>query len=299
MKNIDTLVEDIYHALDSDHQHETNEVLATKYAIQISVELTKATDQRTDAREKGRLWASDLGKPCLRQHWYNFNDNPTKEKLDGHTKFKFLYGNILEESVLYLAEEAGHDVSHCQARVETQVGDWTISGRIDGVVDGHLLDVKSTSTYGFKRYKEGINAVNDSFGYRFQLGFYKSFGDFDVPIVDSGFLWIDKGNGHLLYTQVDDLPTKAELISRAQDIIEAVDKDEQMVPRAYGPTAYGKSGNMSLPMACSYCPHKQQCWRDSNNGQGLRGFVYNQGPVWFTDVAREPKCPEIKERSDE
>jgi hypothetical protein len=293
-KQIETVTEDIYQVLDATQDHEHDSALAAEYAMRIGGEFAKATVKRDAPREKGKLWASDLGKPCMRQHWYNFNGNPTKEALDGHTKFKFLYGNILEEAVLYFAEEGGHAVGELQARVEYPVNpEWTVSGRIDAVVDGVLIDVKTTSTYGFKRYKDGITPLNDSFGYLYQLGFYKEFNELGLVSEEAGFLWIDKGNGHIKYTPAT-TPTREELINRADDIIEAVDKQEQDVEKHYVPQPYGKSGNMSLPISCAYCAHKVQCWRDSNNGKGLRGFYYNQGPVWFTDVTRLPKTPEIK-----
>jgi len=292
MKNIKDLGSDIYSLLDSADHHEHSDELVATYAGNIGRELGKATDQRNQPREKGKLWASDLGKKCLRQHWYKFNMPHVGEKLTGNTKFKFLYGNVLEETVLYFAEEAGHTVTDAQARVETRVDDWIISGRIDGIVDGHLIDVKSTSSYGYKRYKDGIDPTNDSFGYLEQLGFYSAFNDLSPSEVDVGFIWIDKQNGHISYTKAD-VPDAAQLLARARDIISAVDKEEQDVARFYSPQAYGKSGNYSLPISCSYCDFKQRCYKDSNNGKGLRGFVYNQGPVWFTEVQREPRCPEI------
>jgi hypothetical protein len=293
-KTIDTLTKDIYHVLDQTEEHEASSTLAAEYAMRIGGEFVKASVKRDGPRVKGRLWASDLGKKCLRQHHYNFNTPEHGEGLDGHTKFKFLYGNILEESVLYFAEESGHTVEHQQATVESEVGGWSIRGRIDAVIDGTLVDVKSTSSYGFKRYKDGIDTTNDSFGYLSQLGFYKHFNNFCDSEVDAGFVWIDKQNGHIRYTPAE-TPSKSDLERRATDIIKAVESEEMYVARGYISKPYGKSGNRSLDIGCSYCAFKQHCWRDANGGKGLRGFIYNQGPVWFTEVAREPKCPEIKD----
>jgi len=298
MKTIDKIGEDIYELLDSSTHHESDSELVAAYAKRIGGELDKATDERNKPREKGKLWASDLGKRCLRQHWYNFNMPEAGEGLTGSTKFKFLYGNILEEAVLYFAESAGHTVEEAQARVETQLDDWTISGRIDGIVDGVLIDVKSTSSFGYKRYKDGIDATNDSFGYLEQLGFYRAFNDLSPSSVDVGFIWIDKQNGHISYTKAD-VPDRAELELKARRIIYAVDQQEEDVAQFYSPQPYGKSGNMSLSMPCSYCPYKVRCWKDSNGGKGLRGFAYNHAPVWFTDVQREPRCPEITGDSNE
>lgn len=294
LKTIETLSEDIYHVLDPSEDHEHDSELAADSAMLVAAEMAKATVKRDKPREKGKLWASDIGKPCMRQHHYNFNNPDEGEKIDGHTKFKFLYGNILEEAVLYYAREAGHTVTSCQARVDHTVGDWNISGKIDAIIDDTLIDVKSTSSYGYKKYTtEGLDATNDSFGYRWQLGYYKHMGDFEITD-DVGFVWIDKQNGHIAYTPVD-VPSKEEIEERIHDIADAVEAEELDVPRAFSPEPFGKSGNMKLPVGCSYCSFKKRCWRDANNGQGLKGYVYSHGPVWFTEINRPPKAtvPEI------
>ncbi len=294
MAVIETLVKDIYNVLDQKVQLVPDTTLAAAYAMRIGGELAKSTLPRNRPREKGKLWASDLGKTCLRQAYYNFNGQQYAEPLTGQTKFKFLYGNLLEEAVLYLAEEAGHKVQECQTRVEHTINtDWKISGKIDGLIDNTLMDVKSTSSFGFKRYKDGINASNDSFGYRFQLGYYKHFNDIQpTPNEGVGFVWIDKQNGHIKYTPCN-VPTEGALNNKAKAIIMAIGQAEDDVLRGYTTEPYGKSGNQKLRVGCSYCPFKQRCYRDSNKGKGLRAFLYNQGPIWFTDVAREPKVQEI------
>lgn len=292
-RTIDTLSGDIYHVLDATQDHIADSTLAARYAMRIGGELAKASVKRDAPRVHGRLWASDIGKSCLRQHWYNFNEPQYGAKLDGHTKFKFLYGNILEEAVLYFAEEAGHTVTHPQNVVEHKLTDnWTIRGRIDGVVDGHLIDVKSTSSFGYKRYKDGITHATDSFGYIWQLGYYTRFNDITPAPKDGGFIWIDKQNGHIKYTPVD-LPDRNSIINRAISITKAVDLKEQDVVRGYSPEPYGKSGNLKLPIGCAYCNFKHRCYRNTNGGKGLRTFLYNQGPIDFTVVKREPNCPEI------
>src|SRR5210317_1503698 len=298
MKKIDTLTQDIYHVLNSDHHHEPDAASTGAAAGRIETELLKSTEKRNEPRQVGKLWASDLGKKCNRQHWYNFNEPEHGEKLSGHTKFKFLYGNILEESVLWLAEEAGHTVSDCQQVVELPLdNDWTVRGRIDAVIDGTLVDVKSTSSFGYKKYTtEGLDDTNDTFGYRYQLVFYHGFHNLDTDIEPmAGFVWIDKQNGHIAYTEVE-VPTPDNIKERAQQIVTAVEGREEDATKAYTPEPYGKSGNMKLATGCSYCAFKHRCWRDANDGDGLRGYLYSHGPVWFTDIVRPPKAsvPEIQ-----
>jgi len=299
-KRIQDVPEDVYELLDSSQEHGHSAELAAEYAMRIGGEFAKATMKRNKPREKGKMWASDIGKPCMRYHYFNFNAPEKGEKLMGHTKFKFLYGNILEEAALYFAEEAGHEVRGQQARLEVDLWGWKVSGRIDAIVDDVLMDVKSASVYSFNKYrKEGVTRANDTFGYLYQLAFYKefSYANPDMAGVDEeqqAFLFIDKQNGHLCVIEVqDELPSKDELLERIGQIIKSATGAERDAPRAYSPEPYGKSGNMALGIGCSYCAYKEHCWRDSNGGKGLRGFAYNHKPVWFTDVAREPKVPEI------
>jgi hypothetical protein len=292
MKNINTLSEDIYHVLDSNHEHETSETNIRAVSDSLGQAFVRATAQRSGTREQGKLWASDIGKPCLRQHYYKFNEPDKAEQLSGNTKFKFLYGDILEETVLCLGREAKHRITAEQERVETQVQGWTVSGRIDAVVDDTLIDVKSTSSYGYKKYStEGINPSNDSFGYLEQLGYYFRYGDFSVD--GTGFIFIDKQNGHIKYVPCE-VPSKEALDTKIKAIIKAVEGEEDEAPKAFSPEPFGKSGNQKLSMPCSYCDFKQHCWRDSNQGKGLRGFVYSHGPVWMTEVGQEPRVPEIE-----
>ena len=192
---------------------------------------------------------------------------------------------------MYLAEEAGHEVSHQQHKVEHRINGWDISGRIDAIVDNTLVDVKSTSSYGYSRYKEGITQATDSFGYIYQLGFYKNF--IDTGVDSQGFIWIDKQNGHIKYVPCS-VPSKVHMIQTAEDLISSLgESKEDTVLKAHHPIPHGKSGNMSLPIACSYCAFKAHCWRDSNEGKGLRTFLYSSNPVDMTTVVKEPNVAEL------
>ena len=294
-KKVADVEKDIYTVLDSGLDHDPSPELAAEYAMRIGGELAKATRPRSNERVTGKLWASDLGETCNRKTYYKFNEADKADPLMGHTKFKFLYGNILEEAVLYMAEEAGHKVQYQQERVEyDHDGEWKVSGRIDAVIDGVLVDVKTTSSYGYKKYeKEGLTSANDSFGYLYQLGFYRHFGAFNMFDDEAGFLWIDKQNGHILYSNVTpNLPSKQDVIMRTKTKIKAATAIEEPL-RQFSPVPEGKSGNMKLDVKCSYCDFKKHCWRDANGGKGLRTFLYNYGPQHLTEVKREPRVPEV------
>lgn len=292
-KSIMTLAHDVYHVLDSEQPHEPTPELAGLAASRIAGEMASATLLRDKPREIGNLWASDLGKSCYRQQWYKFNDNKEAEPLLGHTKFKFLYGTLIEEALLYLAEEAGHNVEHTQARVEyTHENGWKVSGRIDAVIDGALTDVKSTSTYGYAKYKkEGLTMKNDSFGYRWQLGFYENFNDFGSSITDpdnNGFTWVEKQNGHILHTPTKGL-SKQAIRSKIALMAESIElpKAPEIHP-SHASVPDGKSGNTKLCIQCQYCDFKYKC------RPNIRTFLYSTGPRHLEVVKKAPMVQEIK-----
>ena len=73
-----------------------------------------------------------------------------------------------------------------------------IKGSMDCKIDGILCDVKSTSTYGFKKFKENRLEYDDPFGYIDQLSGYGQAEGADEAM----FLAMDKQNGHLTTTKI-------------------------------------------------------------------------------------------------
>jgi hypothetical protein len=57
-------------------------------------------------------------------------------------------------------------------------------------------------------------------------------------------------------------------------------------------TVEDASGNHKLPSGCKFCDFKVECWKDANNGVGLRRFNYANGPEFFTHVEKMPRVEE-------
>lgn len=227
------------------------------------------------------LRMSNLGKGA-RQLWYAKHYEP-EEKLEGHTLLKFLVGDIVESTLLFLAGVSGHSVTASQTEVAVD----GIKGHIDADIDGVTVDVKSASDYAFKKFKDGTLADNDSFGYVEQIAGYSKARD-----TDGAFLAMNKVTGHLAYLQY----TKEELAgynieARIAHLKEALDSPTEP-ERCYPDEKMGESGNRKLGVNCSYCEFKKRCWADANGGIGLRTFIYSTGPVFLTNVAVEPKVYE-------
>jgi len=187
--------------------------------------------------------------------------------------------------MLFLAKESGHEVTHEQFEVEED----GVKGHMDAVIDGVPVDCKSASPYSYKKFEDGSFVFDDPFGYIPQLsGYAHKLGKTD----EAGFFVSDKVDGSLCFAPIDEYTIEANppgpRITHLRDVV----NNPEPPSRCYEAVPEGKSGNMKLAVGCSYCPFKEDCWSDANNGQGLRKFFYSRGPVWLTDVKREPRVSE-------
>jgi hypothetical protein len=205
-----------------------------------------------------------------------------------------LYGDILEELVLFLAKVAGHNVSSSQQTVSVN----GVKGHIDAIVDGRLVDVKSASPYSFNKFKSHGLEADDPFAYRTQLGSYLHASQDNPELVDkdvASFLAVDKTLGHMcLDTHAKTDTDYPALVNQKREML----AQEFPPDRPFTGKPEGKSGNESLQTICSYCDHKFDCWKDVNNGQGLRTFIYSTGPKHLTKVVKTPAVIEVNESGE-
>ena len=286
MKTVHTLVDDIYKLVKTKRPEQGVDAEAEieNFGEAVKDLMRKEFTNRGgfDAR---KLRMSNIGRDD-RYLWNHYNNVGPKEPMQPHNLVKFLYGHLIEEMLLLLVRLSGHTVSHEQAQAEVE----GIVGSMDCKIDGVLTDVKSTSSFGFKKFKDATLAFDDPFGYIDQIkGYAKSEGDTEV-----GWLAMDKQNGHLAFLKYDleDPPApvyevlKEDIVERIKHVKEVVEQPE---PPEFcnDPVPDGKSGNMKLPIGCSYCHFKHACYPD------LRTFLYSTGPRFLTEVANEPKVQEI------
>ncbi len=280
-KDPSTLPEDIYHILDSDTDHEVAEENVEWAGEVFKALLRSRLAKREERRGERTIYFSSLGKKD-RQAWYKANMPEKAEKLPSKTLFKFLYGDLIEVLLLFLAKEAGHEVTHLQHRVEVD----GVGGYTDAVIDGVPVDCKSASEFAFKKFQEGTFVFDDPFGYIPQLSGYAH----ALEKTDrAGFLVADKAHGGICFAEIDNLTIEGNPPGRRIAELRGVIAAETPPPRCYDAVPEGKSGNMKLASGCSYCEFKEECWKDANDGCGLRKFFYAKGPVWLTEVKREPK----------
>lgn len=281
-KTIDTLVPDIMALFEKGHSV-SDEV--GRFADKLGAVFIDRFAKYAEEKEF-YLRLSAIGRP-LRQLWYDSRNTPKNGGITGQVKFKFLYGDILEELILFLAVEAGHTVEDLQRTVEVD----GVPGHIDCRIDGVLVDVKSCSPRSFLKFKNGQLREDDPFGYIYQLSSYWS----QIPAERAGFLAIDKVSGELCFMELtrEDRRTDGEVRERITAVRSALASDVEPA-RCYEPRPLSKtdkSGNLVLGVGCSYCDHRNHCWRDANGGQGLKTYFYSTGPKHFVHIEKEPRVP--------
>ena len=225
---------------------------------------------------------SNVGKPS-RQLWYEKRDPKGRGGIDGATQIKFLYGHLLEEVVLMLVRMAGHTVTDEQKEVTVD----GIVGHMDCKINGEVVDVKTASRFAFNKFKEGRLAQDDPFGYLGQLAGYEAAESTE----NGGFLVLNKESGELCMYVPDDMD-KPNIQSAISELLPALELDTPP-ELCYTPVPDGKKGNMKLAKGCNWCKYKYDCYKDSNDGAGLRTFRYSNGLTHLTNVVVEPKVEEL------
>lgn len=241
---------------------------------------------------KPSLRMSNLGTPCTRKLWYYVNEKGTPVGQDDPSmKFKFLFGDILEALLIHLAMAAGHKVEGMQDEINCH----GVIGHRDCVIDGVTVDVKSASTYSYRKFANNGLRSDDPFGYLRQITGYV-LGSKDDPLVTDkthgAFLVVDKTLGNICLDMYDLSKEMADMEAYINLRRLALTMPKEP-PRGFEEKPEGKSGNMKVDVACSYCPYVKDCY------PGVRTFLYAGAngasrPVMLSKVVKEPLVPEVK-----
>lgn len=279
MKNINTLVKDIYGVVGSEEGW-FDKALAEEFSGELGKRLVESIRPRDEIPS---LRLSQMGDRCPKQLWHSIRTPELAEPLPAKARIKYTYGHILESLVIAMAKAAGHEVTGEQDEL------WVdgIRGHRDCVIDGCIVDVKSASSFSFKKFQDGSIKHDDPFGYLYQLDGYL-LGSCEDPLVrmkDRGYLLaIDKQLGGLaLY---EHRLREGLIRNRIRDYKEIVQLDKPP-PCTCGTVSDGKSGNIKLDTKASYSLYKHCCFPH------LRTFLYATGPVYLTKVVRKPDVIEV------
>lgn len=280
MAKIEHLVDDIYSLLERG-----GEDIPDSAYEELGKRLAESIKHSMKREKRGTLRMSNVGTPCNRKLYYSVNHPELAEGMPGWTYMKFLTGHVLEDILLFLAEQSGHRVEGRQDEQEIE----GVLGHRDAVIDGTTVDVKTASTYSFKKFESGQLSKDDPFGYIDQIQSYLYSAQDDPIVTDkdrAAFLVVDKTLGHICL----DIHQKQEIDYPAvyrykKDVVNS----DELPARGFSPEPDGASGNEALGMFCSYCDYKKACHPN------LRTFLYSgRGPKYLTKVVKQPNVPEIK-----
>ncbi len=148
-KTIHTLIEDI-HNLFHDPDHKVDPDNLERFGENCKKALQESIEEATTPRNP-TLRMSKIGVPD-RKLWYEMNQeiDPTAlPEINPVLLTMFLYGHIVEELVLFLAREAGHNVEGEQDECEIN----GVLGHRDCKIDNVVVDVKRASGFSFNKFK--------------------------------------------------------------------------------------------------------------------------------------------------
>jgi hypothetical protein len=189
----------------------------------------------------------------------------------------FKYGDVIEQLAISLIKAAGHTVTCEQEEVHAN----GVVGHLDCVVDGCILDVKSSSTRGMDKFRNGKIAQDDEFGYLCQLdGYLHACMDHpSVLVKDRAYLLvIDKQLGNMILYEHK---FRRQYIERRIDRFKAT-LGCSTPPECECRLESADNGNIQLGTRASYSPFKYVCC------PSLRTFIYSKGPQYFTRVVKKP-----------
>lgn len=277
MSSIYDLIPDIYKLVGG------NNGITSVVASDMGASIASAVQSSLKQEERRSLRLSGMGPRCPCALWHSVNAPELAESIPPYARIKYTYGHIIEHLVIGLAKAAGHEVTGEQDEINLD----GIIGHRDCVVDGCLVDVKSTSSRGFLKFRDKTISTDDPFGYLDQLDGYL-LGSSDDPLVrvkDKAYLLaVDKTLGHMvLYEHRIRESSINNRIRTYKDIVRA-----SSPPRCTcGVLPDGKSGNLKLDIKASYNVFKNVCF------PSLRTFLYASGPVYLTKVVRVPDVTEV------
>lgn len=279
MKSISELIPDIYKLISTKDGWFSNEL-----AAEFSADIAKRLQGQLGAPSREpTLRLSQMGPRCPCALWYSIHHPELAEALPPWAEIKYSFGHILEALAITLAKAAGHSVTGEQDELNLD----GVPGHRDCVIDGCTVDVKSSSSIGFQKFKLANYGAVDTFGYLDQLDGYVVAASADplVTVKDRGYiLAIDKQLGHIFLK---------EHYVREEQIRRRIAHCKRIVGLSTPPACNcgtqsdGQSGNIRLDTKASYSPQKHTCFPN------LRTFKYANGPVYLTEVKRVPDVPEI------
>ena len=273
---------------------------ASKGEAKLSPELVKEFEkacgealkrQFNPQNKKWRIRMSGLGKPLCQQQ---LDKKQLPKDLEYNAVMRFLIGDLVEASAIFIMKASGINVEYTQKEVSTDIGGENINGTLDVKIDNKVWDIKSASPYAFTNKFGNYGGYNklkedDPFGYLVQ-GYGYSKAD-NSPF--GGWIAINKSTGEwaICEAPIEQEEEKNEALQKASDNVKALVEDKPFKklfePKKESIKIKGESvftGNELMPMACSFCSYKYHCWPKAELHKKVATRAVNRPMVWYTKI---------------
>ena len=232
-------------------------------------------------RDKFGLRMSNVGRPTC-QLWYDKNKPEAAIPLPTTFVMNMMLGDIVEAVFKAILKEAGVKYEDTD-KVSLDLGDDSVSGSYDLIIDGAVDDIKSASDWSYRNKFESYDSLasGDGFGYVAQLaGYAKASGK------KAGGWWVvNKANGQFKYIPATGLDIDKE-ISHIKKTVETVKENKfekrfQPVPEKFR----GKeTGNTVLNTGCKFCSYRFDCWPSLVERPAVKSQAKNPPIVGYVEL---------------
>ena len=230
------------------------------------------------ARGDFRLRMSNVGRPNC-QLWYDKNKPEVALPFPTTFMMNMMLGDIVEAVFKGLLKEAGVQYEDSKT-VHLDVGDDSIRGSYDIVINDAVDDIKSASDWSYRNKFESYDtlASGDGFGYIGQLAGYAKASGKKV----GGWWVVNKANGAFKYVPATGLDLDAE-VKKIEDTVATVKENKfekcfQPVPEKFR----GKeTGNQILNDGCRFCSYRFDCWSELTERPAVKSQAKNPPTVSY------------------
>lgn len=262
-----------------------------EFAIKCSDALINQFESNKDKKFTIRM--SGIGRPLcqLQAEKYNL----PKESREYNSITRNLWGDISEAYIIFLMRNAGIEIQSEQQKVTLKIGGINLSGSYDVEIDGKIWDIKSASDFAFNNKfgaRGGFKKIleDDTFGYIPQLYLYSEATGKPV----GGWIVLNKNSGVLTVLEFPQYDKQYRLRT-LQDVENKIITLTSDAPfkKCFKPVEeiyyQKKTGNMVLPMVCSFCQFKRHCWPEAEYIPSPVSTAKNKPWKWYTHIAEEWK----------
>ena len=225
-----------------------------------------------------KIRMSNVGRPTC-QLWYEKNKPEAALPMPTNFMMNMMIGDIVEAVFKGVLKEAGVKYEDTE-KVTLDIGDTSINGSYDIVIDNAVDDIKSASDWSYRNKFESFASLasGDGFGYVGQLAGYAKASGKRV----GGWWVVNKANGHFKYVPATGLDMDAEL-AKIENTVKTV--KENTFERCFEPvpeTFRGKpTGNKVLNNGCKFCSYRFDCWSNLTERPAVMSQAKNPPTVSY------------------